>query len=86
MNAVAPVSPARTPRRAWAIFALAVAAYAIAGFQRASLGVAGVEAERRFATTAAVLALFGGGLALGLCVATVVGLVLTKSGEGSGGG
>lgn len=33
-------------------------AYAVAVFQRASLGVAGVEAQRRFATTAAVLALF----------------------------
>jgi MFS family permease len=30
----------------------------VAVFQRASLGVAGVEAQRRFATTAAVLALF----------------------------
>jgi MFS family permease len=35
-----------------------LAAYAVAVFQRASLGVAGVEAQRRFATTAAVLALF----------------------------
>ena len=33
-------------------------AYAVAVFQRASLGVAGVEAQRRFATTAAVLSLF----------------------------
>jgi MFS family permease len=49
----------RTSRRAWAIFALAVGAYAVAVFQRASLGVAGVEAQRRFGTTAAVLALFG---------------------------
>jgi MFS family permease len=35
-----------------------LAAYAVAVFQRASLGVAGIEAQRRFATTAAVLALF----------------------------
>jgi MFS family permease len=35
-----------------------LAAYAVAVFQRASLGVAGVEAQRRFTTTAAVLALF----------------------------
>jgi MFS family permease len=33
-------------------------AYVVAVFQRASLGVAGVEAQRRFATTAAVLSLF----------------------------
>lgn len=37
---------------------MALAAYAVAVFQRASLGVAGVEAQRRFATTAAVLSLF----------------------------
>ncbi len=48
----------RTPLRAWLIFALAVAAYAVAVFQRASLGVASVEAQRRFGTTAAVLSLF----------------------------
>jgi MFS family permease len=48
----------RTPRRAWLIFALAMVAYSVAVFQRASLGVAGVEAQRRFATTAAVLSLF----------------------------
>jgi MFS family permease len=48
----------RTPRRAWLIYALGLAAYAVAVFQRASLGVAGVEAQRRFATTAAVLSLF----------------------------
>jgi len=47
-----------TRRRAWLIFALAVAAYAVAVFQRASLGVAGVEAQHRFATTAAVVSLF----------------------------
>jgi MFS family permease len=47
-----------TPRRAWLIYGLAVLAYAVAVFQRASLGVAGVEAQRRFATTAAVLSLF----------------------------
>ena len=47
-----------TPRRAWLIFALALLAYAVAVFQRASLGVAGVEAQQRFATTAAVVALF----------------------------
>ncbi|MEA2147959.1 MAG: hypothetical protein QOG59_3546 [Solirubrobacteraceae bacterium] len=53
------MSEPRASRRAWAIFALGVGAYAVAVFQRASLGVAGVEAQRRFGTTAAVLALFG---------------------------
>jgi MFS family permease len=52
------VTQPRTPRRAWLIFALAVGAYAVAVFQRASLGVAGVEAQQRFATTAAVVSLF----------------------------
>ncbi len=52
------VTPHPTPRRAWLIFVLAVLAYAVAVFQRASLGVAGVEAQQRFATTAAVVALF----------------------------
>ncbi|MFZ1993047.1 MAG: MFS transporter [Solirubrobacteraceae bacterium] len=47
-----------TPRRAWLIYAVALLAYAMAVFQRASLGVAGVEAQRRFATTAAVVSLF----------------------------
>jgi MFS family permease len=52
------VSRDRAPRRAWLIFALGVFAYAVAVFQRASLGVAGVEAQRRFGTTAATLSLF----------------------------
>jgi MFS family permease len=40
------------------MFALGVLAYAVAVFHRASLGVSGVEAQRRFGTTAAVLSLF----------------------------
>jgi MFS family permease len=48
----------RTPSRAWLIFSVALLAYSVAVFQRASLGVAGVEAQRHFATTAAVLSLF----------------------------
>jgi MFS family permease len=46
-------------RRAWLVLAVAITAYAVAVFHRASLGVAGVEAQRRFSTTAAVLSLFG---------------------------
>lgn len=82
MNAAEPVSPARTPRRAWAILTVAVLAYAIAVFQRASLGVAGVEAERRFATTAAVLALFGVlQLAVYAALQVPVGIVLDRVGS-----
>ena len=47
-----------TPKRAWVVWGVAVAAYAVAVFQRASLGVAGVEAQERFGATAAQLALF----------------------------
>jgi MFS family permease len=45
----------RAPRRAWLILGVACLAYVVAVFQRASLGVAEVEAQRRFGTTAAVL-------------------------------
>ncbi|HEX2701909.1 MAG TPA: MFS transporter [Solirubrobacteraceae bacterium] len=48
----------RAPRKAWLIFALAIAAYAAAVFQRSSLGVGEVAAQHRFGTTAAVLSLF----------------------------
>jgi hypothetical protein len=41
------------------MYMLGVGAYAVAVFQRASLGVTGVDAQQRFGTTAAVLALFG---------------------------
>jgi MFS family permease len=54
-----PVAPDRASRRAWLIYGVAVLAYIVAVFQRASLGVAGVEAERRFGTTAATLSLLG---------------------------
>jgi MFS family permease len=49
----------RTPRRAWLIWGIAVAAYAVAVFHRGSLGVSGVAAQHRFGATAAVLSLFG---------------------------
>ena len=47
-----------TPRRAWIVWGVGLLAYVIAVFQRASLGVAGVEAQRRFGASAAVLSLF----------------------------
>ena len=48
----------RAPRRAWLILGLGSLAYVAAVFQRSPLGVAEVEAQRRFGTTAAVLSLF----------------------------
>jgi sugar phosphate permease len=72
---------ARTSRRAWLIYALGVFAYAVAVFQRASLGVAGVEAQRRFGTTAAVLALFSVlQLAVYASLQVPVGVVLDRVG------
>ena len=47
-----------TPRRAWLMLGLGIAGYSAAVFQRTSLGVAAVEAQRRFGITAAVLSLF----------------------------
>jgi MFS family permease len=52
------MSKERVDRRAWLVLGIGIAVYAAAVFQRASLGVAGVEAQRRFGTTAAVLSLF----------------------------
>jgi MFS family permease len=47
-----------TSRRAWLVWSVGVTAYCIAVFHRASLGVAGVQAQERFGATAAVLSLF----------------------------
>ena len=71
-----------TPRRAWLILALAVVAYVVAVFQRASLGVAGVEAQHRFGITAAVLGLFGVlQLAVYAGLQVPVGVVLDRVGS-----
>ena len=53
------MSPDHTSRRAWAVWGLALAAYVVAVFDRASLGVTGVAAQQRFGATAAQLGLFG---------------------------
>lgn len=45
-------------RRAWTVWAVAVAAYIVAVLQRTSLGVAGLDAARRFDTSASALASF----------------------------
>jgi MFS family permease len=45
-------------RRAWLVWSVAVAAYVVAVLQRTSLGVAGIEASRRFEVSASALASF----------------------------
>jgi MFS family permease len=47
-----------TSRYVWLVWAVCVLAYGTAVFQRASLGVTGVEAQERFGATAAALSLF----------------------------
>lgn len=47
-----------TPRRAWVLWGIAVAAYAVAVFNRGSLGVASLEAQHRFHASATELSLF----------------------------
>jgi MFS family permease len=50
--------PSSTSRRSWSVWAVAVAAYAVAIFQRTSLGVAAAPASERFAIGASVLSTF----------------------------
>ncbi|HEY5785334.1 MAG TPA: MFS transporter, partial [Microlunatus sp.] len=57
MAAEAPRAPSPT-RRSWAVWGVAVAAYAVAVFQRTSLAVAAEDATDRFGVTASVLSLF----------------------------
>jgi MFS family permease len=55
---VTPPTDARTPLRAYAVWLTALAAYVVAVFHRASLGVAGVEAQERFSAGASAVSLF----------------------------
>jgi sugar phosphate permease len=48
----------RPTARAYAVWAVALAAYTVAVFHRASLGVAGVEAQERFSAGASAVSLF----------------------------
>lgn len=48
----------RTPLRTWAVWAAGATAYIVAVFQRASLGVAAVDAQERFGASPAALSLF----------------------------
>ena len=51
-------TPTRAPARAYAVWLVGLFAYAVAVFHRASLGVAGVEAQDRFSAGASALSLF----------------------------
>jgi MFS family permease len=55
---VTPPTLARTSLRAYAVWLTALAAYVVAVFHRASLGVAGVEAQERFSAGASAVSLF----------------------------
>ncbi|NYJ08782.1 MFS transporter [Petropleomorpha daqingensis] len=58
MTTVATPIPSRAPARAYAVWLIGLFAYAVAVFHRASLGVAGVEAQERFSAGASALSLF----------------------------
>ena len=49
---------APAPARAWLVWGVGLLAYVVAVFSRASLGVAGVQAQERFGVGASVLSLF----------------------------
>jgi MFS family permease len=51
-------APVRPSRKAYGVWLVALTAYAVAVFHRASLGVAGVEAQERFSTGASAVSLF----------------------------
>ena len=53
-----PTAPARPTARAYAVWLVALTAYAVAVFQRASLGVAAVDAQERFSAGASAVSLF----------------------------
>ncbi len=57
MPSVTP-TPTRAPARAWVVWLVALTAYAVAVFHRASLGVAGVAAQERFEAGASIISLF----------------------------
>jgi Major Facilitator Superfamily. len=55
---VTTATDARPTARAYAVWLVALAAYTVAVFHRASLGVAGVEAQERFSAGASAISLF----------------------------
>jgi MFS family permease len=52
------VPTTRIPRRAYVVWVVGLLAYGVAVFHRASLGVAGVQAQERFAAGASAISLF----------------------------
>jgi MFS family permease len=69
-------------RRAWMMWGLGVFAYTVAVFHRASLGVAGLDAEQRFGISAGVLSLLGVvQLAVYAAMQVPVGVVLDRVGS-----
>ena len=52
------MSTDRTTATAWWVWALGVAAYVVAVFNRGSLGVASLQAQQRFHASAATLSVF----------------------------
>ena len=71
-----------TPRRAWLVWGVALAAYVLAVFDRGSLGVTGVIAQHRFGATAAELGLFGVlQLAVYAALQVPVGVLLDRFGS-----
>jgi MFS family permease len=79
---MASVSTGRTPTRAYAVWLVGLLAYTVAIFHRASLGVAGAEAQERFSAGASAISLF---LVLQLAVyaglQVPVGLALDRFGS-----
>src|SRR5215218_9630497 len=77
-----PTTSERPTRRAYAVWAVGIAAYTVAVFHRSSLGVAAVEAQERFSTGASAVSLF---LVLQLAVYAAlqvpVGLALDRFGS-----
>jgi MFS family permease len=51
-------APTAVPARAWVVWVVGLVAYVVAVFSRASLGVAGVEAQERFGAGASAISLF----------------------------
>jgi MFS family permease len=73
---------ASSARRPWIMWGLGVFAYTVAVFQRASLGVAGLEAQQRFDITAGVLSLLGVvQLAVYAAMQVPVGVLLDRFGS-----
>src|SRR3982751_7122642 len=72
----------RPSTRAYAVWLIALAAYTVAVFQRASLGVAAVEAQERFSAGASAISLFLVlQLAVYACLQVPVGVALDRFGS-----